>query len=100
MVLHLSSRWRLHPANRAQPSTSMPIERAVPAMVFMADSTEVVLRSGSFMVAMSLSCFLVIFPTLFLLGSFEPDPGFFAVDNPAAFLMRMAAGGVLVMKVN
>jgi hypothetical protein len=37
---------------------------------------------------------------LVLLGSFEPEPGFFAVARLAAFLIRMAAGGVLVMKVN
>src|SRR6185295_12042076 len=78
----------------------MPIERAVPAIVRIADSRLVVLRSGIFMVAISLSCFWEIFPTLTLLGSFEPEPGFLAVASPAAFLMRIGAGGVLVMKVN
>src|SRR5512136_483822 len=76
------------------------MERAVPAMVRIAASTLVVLRSGSFVVAISRNCFLLILPTLVLLGSFEPDPGFFAVERPAAFLMSTAAGGVLVTKVN
>src|SRR3954469_8185546 len=69
-------------------------------MVRMAASMSVVLRSGIFVVAMSRSCFWLIFPTLTLFGSFEPDPGFFAVASPAAFLIRIGAGGVLVMKVN
>jgi hypothetical protein len=30
----------------------------------------------------------------------DPDPGFLAVDSPSAFLIRTAAGGVLVMKLN
>src|SRR5882672_4068360 len=78
----------------------MPIDRAVPAIVRIAASRSVVLRSGIFVVAMSLSCFLEILPTLTLLGSFEPEPGFLAVASPAAFLMRIGAGGVFVMKVN
>ena len=49
---------------------------------------------------MSRSCFCVILPTLTLFGSLEPEPGFFAVASPAAFLIRIGAGGVLVMKVN
>ena len=52
------------------------------------------------MVAMSRSCFFEILPTLTLFGSFEPEPGFFCVARPAAFLIRIGAGGVLVMKVN
>jgi len=76
----------------------MPIERAVPAIVRIAASRLVVLRSGIFMVAMSLSCFCEIFPTLTLLGSLEPEPGFLAVASPAAFLMRMGAGGVFPPK--
>ena len=32
-------------------------------------------------------------------GSAEPPPGFFVVFNPAAFLSRTDAGGVLVTKV-
>ncbi len=69
-------------------------------MVRIADSRSVVLRSGILVVAMSRSCFCVIFPTLTLFGSLEPEPGFFWVASPAAFLIRMGAGGVLVMKVN
>ena len=42
----------------------------------------------------------MIFPTFTLFGSFEPEPGFFDVARPAAFLIRIGAGGVLVMKVN
>src|SRR5213595_336617 len=77
----------------------MPIDRAVPAIVRIAASRSVVLRSGIFVVAISFSCFWEILPTLVLLGSFEPEPGFLAVASPAAFLMRIGAGGVFVMKV-
>ena len=35
-----------------------------------------------------------------LVGLLEPEPGFFCVASPAAFLIRIGAGGVLVMKVN
>ena len=59
----------------------MPIDRAVPAIVRIAASRSVVLRSGIFVVAMSLSCFWEILPTLILFGSFEPEPGFFAVAS-------------------
>ena len=69
-------------------------------MVRIAESRLVVLRSGIFVLAMSCSCFWVIFPTLTLFGSFDPEPGFLAVASPSAFLIRTAAGGVLVMKVN
>ena len=62
----------------------MPIDRAVPAIVRIAASRSVVLRSGIFVVAMSLSCFWEILPTLVLLGSFEPEPGFFAVGEARA----------------
>src|SRR4029078_6432672 len=85
---------------RSMPSTSMPIERAVPAMERIAASTSVVLRSGIFVVAVSRSCFLVILPPVTLCGSFEPEPGFFWVASPAAFLIRIGAGGVLVMNGN
>src|SRR5512134_372413 len=76
------------------------MERAVPAMVRMAASTLVVLRSGSLVVAISRNCFLLILPTLVLFGSLEPEPGFLAVGRPAAFLMSTAAGGVLVTNAN
>src|SRR5262249_7284867 len=75
-------------------TTSRPIERAAPSTVRTAASMSVVLRSGSFSAAMSRTCFLVTLPTLFLLGVPEP------FSMPAAFLRRMAAGGVLVMNVN
>src|SRR3569623_1410539 len=78
----------------------MPSDFAVPAIVRTAASRSVVFRSGSLTVAMSRNCFVVIFPTLFLFGSFEPLPGVFEVARPSAFLIKMAAGGVLVMKVN
>ena len=42
---------------------------------------------------MSMTCLRVTLPTLILFGSFEP------VAMLAAFLSRIAAGGVLVMKV-
>lgn len=41
----------------------------------------------------------MILPTFWRFGSLAPEPGFFAVDSPAAFLMSTAFGGVLVMKV-
>src|ERR1044071_3868035 len=53
----------------------------------------VVLRSGSLSSAISRTCFIETLPTLFLLGSPEP----FSIL--AAFLSRIEAGGVLVMKV-
>ena len=57
----------------------MPIERAVPAMLFIADSTDVQFMSLIFCFASSSSCFLVIEPTLVLFGSLEPAPGFLDV---------------------
>jgi hypothetical protein len=57
-----------------------------------------VLRSVILVLAMSSSCWRVSFPTLILFGSLEPDPGFFAVGRPAAFLIRTAAGGVFVIR--
>src|ERR1043165_9825056 len=71
----------------------MPMLRAVPFTVWRADSSLSVLRSGSFIFAMPSTCFMVIFPTLFLFGS--PLP----LAMPASRLMRMATGGVLVMNV-
>ncbi|CAI5960487.1 unnamed protein product [Closterium sp. NIES-64] len=44
-------------------TTSMPMLAAVPAMMRMAASTVVQLRSGSFSVAISLTCSTVTFPT-------------------------------------
>ena len=72
----------------------MPIERAVPFTLLTAASTEAAFRSGIFCLAISSTCFSVTLPTLSLLG--VPDP----LATPAARFNRIAAGGVLVMKVN
>src|SRR3954447_5200475 len=71
----------------------MPIDRAVPAMIFSAASIVVALRSGIFDSAMERSWAAVIEPTLVLCGSFDP------LSTPAAFLIISGAGGVLVMNV-
>ena len=57
------------------------------------DSSESVLRSGIFSLAISSTCFAVTVPTLFLFGSAEPFAMF------AARFSRMGAGGVFVMNV-
>ena len=67
--------------------------RAVPITERIADSMLWVFKSGSLVRAISSTCARVTFPTLSLFGAPEP----FA--SPAAFLSRMLAGGVLVMKV-
>src|SRR5437762_10121442 len=51
-------------------------------------------RSLRLVLMMSITCLRVTFPTLVLLGSFEPAAMF------AAFLSRTAAGGLLVINVN
>ena len=61
--------------------------------MLIAASMEAALRSGIFFSAISWSWALVMVATLFLLGSPEP------FSTPAAFRMRVAVGGVLVMKV-
>ena len=71
----------------------MPIERAVPAMIFSAASIVLALRSGIFVSAICRSCAAVSVPTLALCGSLLP------LSTPAAFLISSGAGGVLVMKV-
>ena len=71
----------------------MPIDRAVPATVLYAASTDSQFRSGILSLAMSSTCFFVTVPTLFLFGSFDPFARF------AARLSRIDAGGVLVMNV-
>src|SRR5665213_2727374 len=75
-------------------SVSTPIERAVPAMIFLAASISLALMSGILILAMSSSCLFVSLPTLLRLGSFEPD------SILSACLMRNDAGGVLVTNVN
>src|SRR5262245_61536778 len=67
--------------------------RAVPATVLTAASSDSAFRSGSFVFAMSSTCFLVTVPTLFLFGSADPFAMF------AARFSSTDAGGVLVMKV-
>src|SRR5436853_7697872 len=67
--------------------------RADPSIVRIADSSEVVLRSGIFVRAMSSICLRVMRPILSRLGRAEP------FSMPTAFLIRSVAGGVLVMKV-
>src|SRR4051794_5761878 len=74
--------------------TSTPIERAVPAMIFIAWSTSCALRSLSFFSAIARSWSGLIVPTFSRCGS--PDP----FSMPIAWRMSTAAGGVLVMKVN
>src|SRR5207248_10141783 len=59
-----------------------------------ADSSSRAFRSLRLVLTMSITCLRVSFPSLVLLGSFEPAAMF------AAFLSRTAAGGLLVMKVN
>src|ERR1700730_2572850 len=72
----------------------MPIERAVPAMIFSAASIVVAFRSGIFVSAICRSCAAVSVPTLVLCGSLLP------LSMPTAFLISSGAGGVLVMNVN
>ena len=71
--------------------TSRPIERAVPATVLIADSSESQFRSGIFSLAISSTCFFVTVPTFVLFGSAEPLAMF------AARFSRIEAGGVFVM---
>src|SRR5580698_2398478 len=79
---------------RYYPTTSIPIDLAVPRTLLTAASIEAAFRSGIFCLAMSSTCFSVTLPTLSLLG--VPDP----LAMPAARFSRIEAGGVLVMKVN
>src|SRR6185295_12057233 len=74
-------------------ATSTPMDRAVPFTWFMADSRSKLLRSGILILAISSTCFSVILPTRFLLGSAEPLARF------TARLINTGTGGVLVMNV-
>src|SRR5262249_51630522 len=76
-----------------QSTISIPIERAVPAMVAIAASSEPAVMSGIFSRAMSSSCFRFTWPTFSLPGLCEPEPFFFSVWSPAAFFSSTAAGG-------
>src|SRR3954471_16812193 len=77
-----------------QAPTSTPIERAVPAMIFIAWSTSCALRSCSFFSAIARSWAWLIVPTFSRCGSPEP------FSMLIAWRISTAAGGVLVMKVN
>src|SRR5438128_3341788 len=72
----------------------MPMLRAVPSMIRIAESIESVLRSTSLVCAMSRTCCRVTLPILSLCGTAEA----FAI--PAARLSNTAAGGVFTMNVN
>src|SRR5690606_476986 len=75
------------------PSTVMPMERALPAMLRMAESRSAAFRSGIFCFAISSTCFFVILPTLSVCGRALPD------SMPAAFLRSTVVGGVLMTKL-
>ena len=66
----------------------------MPFTRFIADSSVVALKSGIFVSAISVTCAKVTLPTLFLFGTPEP----FSI--PAAFISKVAAGGVFVINVN
>src|SRR5262249_468708 len=76
-----------------QPTTSIPIERAVPSMVLIAPSRSLELRSLTLVLAISSTCARVTLPTLFLFGVAEP------LATPLALISSTEAGGLLVMKV-
>jgi hypothetical protein len=71
----------------------MPIDRAVPAMIFSAAARSLALRSSSLVEAISRTWADERVATFVVCGVGEP------LATPAAFLMSSAAGGVLVMKV-
>src|SRR5207302_8924624 len=82
------------PVNGHQTSVSTPMERAVPAMTFIASSTSRAFRSGIFVSAIERSWERERRPTFARFGSPEPD------SSPRVSLISTAAGGVLVMNVN
>ena len=71
----------------------MPMERAVPAMIFEAASMSFAFRSACLVSAIWRTWSLVSLPTLVVCGVGEP------FCSPAAFLMSSAAGGVFRMNV-
>src|SRR3954454_16235485 len=73
-------------------ATSTPIERAVPAMIFIARSTSCALRSLSFFSAIARSWSWLIRPTFSRCGSPEP------FSMPIAWRIRTAAGGGFVVE--
>src|SRR5690606_14219111 len=82
-----------HGWGNAQSATVMPMERAVPAMIFSACSTLLALRSGIFVSAMLRSCSRLSWPTSSLCGVALP------LSMPSAFLISWGAGGVFVTKL-
>src|SRR5437867_5692211 len=78
----------------ARYTTSMPMLRAVPSMVRIAESIESVFRSTSLLCAISRTCWRVTLPILSLWGTAD------ALAIPAARLSSTAAGGVFTMNVN
>src|SRR5204863_3528473 len=77
-----------------QAPTWMPIDRADPSTMRIADSTVSQLRSAIFFSAISLTCALVTLATLSRPGVFEPP------SILAAFLRKYDIGGVRISKVN
>ena len=75
-------------------TTSMPMLRAVPSTIRMAESIDVVFRSTSLVWAISRTWARVTLPILSLCGTAE------ALAMPAARLSSTAAGGVFTTKVN
>src|SRR6186997_1877335 len=73
--------------------TSMPIDRAVPSMIFIACSTVFELRSAIFIVAISRSWSRLTRPTLSRFGCALPD------STPAARFRSAAAKGAFVTNV-
>src|SRR5215475_13674316 len=89
--------WKLQSGNLCfcvpyQSTTVIPMLRAVPSTVRIAALRSFTLRSGSFIVAISLAWVRVRVPTILFAGS--PDP----FSSPIALLIRIDAGGVLVIK--
>src|SRR3546814_9216646 len=75
------------------PSTVMPMLRALPATVRTAASRSAAVRSGDLVLAISSACARVSVPTLSRFGRAEP------FCTPLAFLIRIVAGGVFMLKV-
>src|SRR5690606_26459790 len=96
-----ASAWPCHGGTKRKDSrrkapdylTSMPMERAVPAMIFSAASRLVVFRSGSLVCAISRTWSRVIEPATLRLGVLAP------FSSPAALRISAGAGGVLVTKL-
>ena len=65
-----------------QSEIDTPIFRAVPSITFIADSILVQFRSGSFVLAISSNCDLLILPT----APFADSPAPFSM--PAAFVIK------------